>query len=52
LSRFFAFKQRQPSQVFAVGKHQVGCAVQEFGFVTQRVLEQLEVRDAVAADRD
>jgi hypothetical protein len=47
-----ALEKRLFAQVHCVLKHKIKSAIQELRFVAQRVLKQLEMRDAVFSDRD
>ena len=46
------FGARLLAQVHCVLKHEIESAILELRFMAQRILEQLEMRDAVLSDRD
>jgi hypothetical protein len=47
-----ALEKRLFAQVGCVLKHEIEGAIQKLRFMAQRVLKQLEMRDAVLSDRD
>ena len=47
-----ALKKRKAPQIFAVAEHHVEDAVEELRLMAQRILQQLEARDAVPIQRD
>src|SRR4051812_49609114 len=52
LQPLLALKERMLAQVRCVLEHEVESAIQQLRFMAQRVLQQLEMRDAVFSDRD
>ena len=44
--------QRQARKIFAVLKHEIEGAVEELCFTAQRILQELEMRNAVLVERD
>ena len=52
LEPLLALEERQLAQVLAVLEHEIEGAIQQLRFMAQRVLKQLEMRDAVFSDRD
>src|SRR3954469_1972433 len=52
LQPHLALAQRLLAQVRRLLKHEIEGAVQELCFMAQRVVKQLEMRDAVLTDRD
>ena len=49
---FLALEKRKAAQIFAVAEHHVEDAVEELRLMAQRVLQELEARDAVRIEGD
>ena len=52
LQPLLALEERLLAQVRCVLEHEIESAIQQLRFMAQRVLKQLEMRDAVLSDRD
>ncbi|MDB6147084.1 MAG: hypothetical protein JWO45_748, partial [Spartobacteria bacterium] len=48
----FALKQREAAQIISIMEHEVERAILKFRFVSERVLQQLEVRNAMRIQGD
>jgi len=48
----FAFEERKAAKVLAASEHDIEDAIQERRLRPQRILEELEVRDALSIERN
>lgn len=48
---FLPLQERQLTQIFTGAEHQIKDAIEQFGLMTKRVLEQLKARHTLAVER-